>query len=359
MRSVPLFKSLRSLWWIALIGAVGFTAMWAAFFTYSTWFAPTHPLPELSLESVEPEVANLVQAEMRRLQEQPRSSEAWGRFGKILLANGLAEPAMYCFEQAARLDRREPRWPYYQVEYNAIRDVSRAEALLRSAVALNQKASPENHAPRLRLVELLLSQGRLDEAENELAPMVGLDSRDPRIRYNRGMLAFHREQWEKARDALAPLASDPVASRLVMAPLSMIYKRLGQAEKADEYTRRASELAGKDDSWDDPYLSEYKNLNVRKDLRLRMAYYAEEMSRLQEGLEVLKKVVREVGENDPISHLALGNNLMKQGQFKAAADVYRRTLQLAPSSSRTLDMLSLALSAEGERLRQQGDSKQA
>src|SRR5439155_19466770 len=94
--------------------------------------------------------------------ESPRSALPWGRLGMVLVAHDRTAEANQCFAQAEQLDPREPRWPYFQGVALSLGAPEEALPKLQRAVELCGDAA---EAPRRRLAELLLLQGRAEEAE--------------------------------------------------------------------------------------------------------------------------------------------------------------------------------------------------
>ena len=86
-----------------------------------------------------------------------RSAAAWGRLGKILLAHEFSDEARACFAQAEALDPAEPRWPYHQGTILSQGEPDAAIPKLQRAV---ERCGNDPDAPRLRLAEILLAQGR-------------------------------------------------------------------------------------------------------------------------------------------------------------------------------------------------------
>ena len=77
------------------------------------WLQIPRAVPEISLEGQEVEVADAVTEARDAVVKTPRSANAWGQLGRVLIANEIhQEIALVCFLEAERLDPEEPRWPY-------------------------------------------------------------------------------------------------------------------------------------------------------------------------------------------------------------------------------------------------------
>src|SRR5438876_26330 len=120
--------------------------------------------PSLEATDVDPAVMRAIQAARTDVSQSPHAAQRWGRLGMILKAHGFSAEANTCFVQAEQLNPREPRWAYHQAIELAERDPERAITKLQKAIELFG-SDPE--PPRLRLGELLLRQGRLEEAEQQ------------------------------------------------------------------------------------------------------------------------------------------------------------------------------------------------
>src|SRR5690242_4373700 len=54
---------------------------------------PPQP-PQVNLAGVEPRVAKVIEAMRAKVLREPRSAEAWGLFGKVLLAHGYGDDSV-------------------------------------------------------------------------------------------------------------------------------------------------------------------------------------------------------------------------------------------------------------------------
>ncbi|MBI5758391.1 MAG: hypothetical protein HZA46_07730, partial [Planctomycetales bacterium] len=68
--------------------------------------------PDIDSSATSPSVARAIKDARQRVLVQPRSAEAWGRLGMLLLAHEFDEQANTCLIRAAELNPQEFRWPY-------------------------------------------------------------------------------------------------------------------------------------------------------------------------------------------------------------------------------------------------------
>jgi cytochrome c-type biogenesis protein CcmH/NrfG len=178
----------------------------------SAWWlrsgSPLPPTPDLA--GADPEVATLIELSRNDVLAHPRAAESWGRLGMVLRAHGLGAESTDCFREAERLDPREPRWPYYRGLTLVLTDPAAGLACLRRAIA---RLGDRPVAPRFRLVEVLLEQGELDEASDQLDQAQERVPEHPRGRLLRARLALARQDYKAALAAAESCRSDPHARK--------------------------------------------------------------------------------------------------------------------------------------------------
>ncbi len=183
---------LRRRGWIFLVlGLVGIGVSAG----YYLWHErPARP-PVLDLAGVDPAVVALVESAQAKVKQTPGDAQAWGLLGMVLYANDFTAESADCFRQAARLDTREPRWPYYRAVALTSVDPDVALAELRRAVDLWGDAEI---MPRLRLAGLLLEQGQNEQSENQFSFVLRQLPNNPLAHLGLARLAAQRNNSERA-----------------------------------------------------------------------------------------------------------------------------------------------------------------
>src|SRR5207245_10323575 len=125
----------------------------------------------------------------------PRSAKSWGRLGKVLLAHEFSDEARACFAQAEALDPREPRWSYHQGTILSQGEPDAAIPKLQRAV---EGCGNDPDAPRLRLAEILLSQGHPGDAKAQCERVLRRDPAHAHAHVALARLAYQRGNLEQS-----------------------------------------------------------------------------------------------------------------------------------------------------------------
>lgn len=342
----------RRLWAVGLLGLLlaGAAAGW-------WWWRSAPPAPpEVPLADVEEQIAAAIRVARARVEAAPRSAEAWGHLGRLLYTHNFLPQARECFAHAERLDRREPAYPYLQGICLAPEAPAEAEACYRRALALADAAGDRDQTIRLRLVELLLADGRLDDAERELAAAERkADDRrqQHRARFNRGLLAARRRQWPHALELLSPLASEP-ALRLAVAPhLALVCRQAGKPELAAQYGDLAAD-ADQAPAWPDRYVESCTELNVGWYARFQRLKDLEQKQGGAAVLPQLEELSRQRPRDAQVFH-ALAGVQYRLGNFEASDRALRRVIELAPGQYRYHHTRAAVLYEWAEQARRRGE----
>jgi cytochrome c-type biogenesis protein CcmH/NrfG len=237
----------------------------------------------------------------------------------VLRAHDLGEEANLCFEQAERFDPTEPRWPYLHGLTRVLTDPVSGIGYLERAV----ERAGEQLAPRLRLVEVLLEQDRLADAERHLERAREQEPDHPRVRLGLARLAFAREDW---RGGLKHLEGVP--GKLAHTLRAQAGQRLGEQSRSSEELKLArASLA--DPPWPDPFVEEVERLQVGVVPLLALADELARQGRTDEAVDVLEGIVREHPENVR-AWLLLGTTLSQARRFQLAERALTEAVRVNP-----------------------------
>ena len=235
------------------------------------------------------------------------ASGARGALGMILMAASLPEAAETCFREAATLAPEDVRWLYYLGHLRReAGDLSEAAALFDAVLRLRF----DDVAALVWLGEVRLAQDRPVSARPYFEQALALRPDSLAARYGLGRAALLAEDYQRAVDVLEEiLARDPGAAAAHY-PLGMAYRALGDEARAAAHLRR------------------------RQSTALRPA------DPLLAGVDALIESAR--------AYEARGNEALDREEWSAAADLFRRGLELDPNHPALRHRLGTALYLMGD-----------
>jgi tetratricopeptide (TPR) repeat protein len=304
--------------------------------------APPAP-PAVNLQEVDPAAAALVEEAYQAVQQSPRSAATWGRLGMILLAHEFLGEANVCLSRAERLDPEEPRWPYYQGIALFLGDPAAAIPKLERAADLCG-GTPD--APRLRLAESLLGQGRTVEATDQFHHILWRDPANARAHLGLARVAYECDELPHSLAQLRQCADDQFTRKAASVLMAEIDQRLGDKPAVAQHLHRAKRLPD-DPVWPDPFVEELDRL--KKGTQAGIAHMERLLAhnRVAEAVRFLRQRV----QDDPDAHWAwlwLGRLLIQQEQFEAAEPVLREAVRRAPKSIETQFYLGVVFYCQGK-----------
>ena len=232
---------------------------------------------------------------------------ARGALGMMLMAASLPEAAETCFREAATLAPDDPRWLYYLGHLRReAGDLSAAAAFLDAF----RRLRPDDVAALVWLGEVRLAQDRPVSARPLFEQALALRPASLSARYGLGRAALQAEDYQRAVDLLEEiLARDPSAAAAHY-PLGMAYRALGNEPRAAAHLRR------------------------RRGGALRPA------DPLMAEVDALLESAR--------AYEARGNEALDREEWSAAADLFRRGLELDADNPALRHRLGTALYVMGD-----------
>src|SRR5262245_1404716 len=335
----------------ALLLGLGAGAGWYA------WRRLTAPEPpEVPLASDDPVLAEAVEAARTEVKKQPYSAATWGQLGKLLRGCGYKEQAEICFTHAERLAPDEPRWPYLRGELLLPGRPDAALPHLLRAAELAGRGEPDNVAPWLRLAEVLLEKGEIEEAELNFRRALDIDSRDPSVHLGLGLVADARKQFAESRRHLLRARHSPFTQQRPCALRAVVCRRLGDEVSAGTFSEQAAALPP-DRRWIDPYVAECLQLAVGKSNVFLRVEQLEAQGKRRDAIDLLSQIVERAP--DVRAYVGLGRNLMQLGDFQGAERALESALQLVPNSVTAHYSLAKLASERALQYRRQGGDPDA
>lgn len=150
-----------------LIGiAVGVSLIFAI--TYAIWgdgrYGPVTEAPNVDVPGVHVDFLDAINRARTRLDRIPRSAEAWGSYGMLLMQNERPKEALICFDEAIRYDDTNPKWYYFAGIILEQTDLTRALSYLESC----HKRKPDYVPVMLRMSMIGITLGQFDQAQKIL-----------------------------------------------------------------------------------------------------------------------------------------------------------------------------------------------
>jgi tetratricopeptide (TPR) repeat protein len=350
--------------WIA--GFLALAALTVAAWFGWQWLTPPAP-PELPLEQMEQGVARSIGDALEGVRRQPRSAEAWGNLALETGANGYTDQALFCLEQAERLDPADPRWPY--LHGHLLQDGRTGDPLPYWRRAVESSRTAEERTTALhRLVLGLIEAGHLDEAEIHVRALENLDlaEANERAQLARGLLAMGRDDFTSAQSHLTRVAANIHARKLATGNLATIAVAAGDRDLARFYQQRAARFPD-DAHWPDAFVDEMDRHAANRDARVRAAARLEDAGRLPEAIALLRQTI--ASTPDASAYLALGIALTKRGPAAAAAgkepnfaeaeEALKTALRLDPHQMHAHHFLATIRFLQAEQLLERGDKAHA
>ena len=118
-------------------------------------------IPEIQTSHMEIAVVQLIETTRAKLEKNLNSAEAWGRLGMVFHAHGLLQPAIACYQQAARRDSTDYRWPYLAA--TALRNSNRTDAIAYYAEAWKLKSN--DYVLAVTYADTLTRNGQYEDAQ--------------------------------------------------------------------------------------------------------------------------------------------------------------------------------------------------
>ncbi|MBI2948392.1 MAG: tetratricopeptide repeat protein [Verrucomicrobia bacterium] len=275
----------------------------------------------------DPVIAAAIGQAREDAQKAPRSAEARGRMGMVLLAHEARAEARVCFVQASVLAPREPRWPYLLGLAQLADNPMAAATNLDRAIRL----FPEREfVPRLKLAETLLSLGRLDQAEAQYRHIWQRGPNSAWAGLGLAKVESARDRFAEATNFLAAALQDLSTRKAAYRLLLNVHQRLSHTNEAAQLARVLDELPH-DKPFPDPFLAEVHKLKTGESAWIDLGDEWIKSGRVADAVRLLQKTVQTYPNSDRAMFF-LGRALLRLGDAAAAEAVLKRAVALAPDN---------------------------
>jgi protein O-GlcNAc transferase len=314
----------------------------------AAWAIEPVPQPELSgfEEAVQKRLSAARDALLAGL-ENPEATRAeqsrlYGETGKVFHAHHAFEVAAACYRNAAELSPDDSLWPYvlgFLAQDSG--DFASAAEYYRRVLALE----PEHALATLRLGEVYLETGEVDQAEALLSAVVSEPGFGATAHAALAKIATLRQDHAAAVEHYtAALELEPEATRLHV-PLGMAYRSLGEIDRAREHLDQRGDGKVR---FEDPVMREVASLTVSSEVFITTATQALRAGQLERAERAYRGAIAANPEN-PRAHVNLAEVLARRGDLDAAEASAREALRLTPTSFFALFNLGNILEKRGDR----------
>jgi len=293
---------------------------------YDRWANPLPDLPEISFAGVDPEVVEKIIEARAEVRKSTHSLKAWVSLAMLLDAHEYIDEAGVCYRAAEVLERNNPYWPYLQGRlYQSGPHPEKSLPCYERAAAL---AAGDMPMPRLRLADLLLALGRVDDADKEFRQVLGGNANNPYAQFGLAQVGMARQRYAEALPFLQAVAEEPHVRKRASSMTAAVYERLGDRTNADKERRRFAALS-QDEPWSDLF-DFIQQLQVGLRGRLLRANALVAKNQTEEAAQLIKETAAKYPESD-LAWIALGVVCEKAGNFAAAEQAMAKGIALAPN----------------------------
>ena len=373
--------SLEMLWWRSLPGLVAILLLNACSSPSRSARNETGlpDLPRLPIANFRPQIRDRVQAAFHEVEAKPKDADANGRTGMLLHAFEQYEAAEVYYRRARFLDPNRLQWAYYLGLAEALDGRHQeAAASLRDAIRLDPGYVPA----RLKLAEVLLGSGRVDECEAACESIVKDNPQLApayywlgRVAATRGAVSASIEHYRRACQLWPSYGTAHYA-------LALACQRIGAAAEARQHMAAYQKYkADGDPQPEDPLLEAVRSLDntalahlmkgvdlenagqidgaiaeheeaVKQDPKLAQAHanlialYAR-VGRAEKAESEYRATV-ELNPNLPQSHYDYGVFLVSRQRYREAEIAFRNALESSPKYAEAHSNLGAMLEREGK-----------
>jgi tetratricopeptide (TPR) repeat protein len=206
--------------------------------------------------------------------------------GMVLRAHDYGSESVQAFQVAEQLDKKDPRWLYLQGLTLVLAKPDEGLACLERAAPLVPLGQTE---PPLRLADLYVERGRLDDAEKLAKDVLDRSPNNAHALVLNARIAAERNEWEQVLQLTSAPRDHPNCRKQVARLRHQAYMGLGKKAEAQTEWQRAETLPP-DPAWEDDYVREVERLRVGSSSRTGEIAALINAGRLPDAIAVLDEL---------------------------------------------------------------------
>ena len=313
---------------------------------HSNAATPVVSLPDLS--RVEPVVRQQITERYQSLQSDLASSgtsgaelaRTYGDLGSLLLAAGYNDAAELFYVHAESLAPADARWPYY-LGHVYMGKVDNARAI--NAFERARRLQPADVATLVWLGKIYLDRGQPESAEPLFAQVLTTQPGVVAAIYGLGRAALARRDYPRAIEYLNQVLSLDSRASAAHYQLALAYRGLGDTVSADAHLRQRGDV---EIGPPDPLMAALREL-----LRGAAAEEARGLRALDNGdytaaAEHFRKGLEVAPDNPSLRH-KLGTALAQLGNTQGAVEAFEETLKRTPNYAEAHYSLGIIAASRG------------
>ena len=285
-------------------------------------------LPDVAVDEFSAPVRQQILEARAAAQASPQNASASARLGRILHTYKLMPPAITCYRRARLLDPDNRELLYY---LGIARLQSGQDAAAIADLRETLRLMPDYQPARLRLAELLLKKGDIDESIQLFETL--LEAEPDTAWALHGLGQAHASRGDT--DAAIVFYEQAVTQYARFGPahyaLGMLYRDKGDTGRARQHLERYQQHPKETPPHDDPLLEALLELDISPSTRIRRAQQLLRNGQTAQAEQLLRQAV----EADPQSvpgHSELVRLYHQTGDFDKARKHYEAAVALYPGA---------------------------
>jgi len=268
-------------------------------------------------------------------------AKAYGGVGSLLMAADYNEAAEPYYLHAQSLAPNDAKWPYYLGHvYMAMAQPAKSIASFERVVALQ----PNDIAALVWLGNVYLDQGQPELAEPRFTQALAVQPQTVAARFGLGRAALARRDYARAVEQFEQvLSADPRAS-IAHYPLAQAFRALGDTARAEAHLRQQGSV---EVGPPDPLMVELRSLLHSSVAEENRGMRALDSGDFKAAAEHFRKGVDLAPDNPSLRH-KLGTALSLMGDARGAVEQFRETVRRSPDFAQAHYSLGVLLAANGQ-----------
>jgi tetratricopeptide (TPR) repeat protein len=269
-------------------------------------------------------------------------ARAYGDVGNLLMAADDLDAAEEYYLHAQALDPSEMRWPYY-LGHVYMNRAAPAKSIASFERALRLR--PDDVATLVWLGNVYLDHGQPELAEMQFTRALSAQPRVVAALFGQGRAALAQREYSRAVNYFDQvLAADPRAS-MTHYPLALAYRGLGDTARAEAHLSQQGTV---EVGPPDPLMAELRGLLEGAVAEENRGVRALDSGDFKTAAEHFRKGVALAPDNPAIRH-KLGTALSLMGDMQGAVEQFQETVRRSPGFAQAHYSLGVLMAVSGRR----------